>query len=69
MTPSCLDRRATSKHVLFDLERSISKFGLRSGQGQVMTDAGKYPYLPKRLDEPSRLALFARLYLHPVASY
>ena len=36
MTASCLPRRAGSKHLLYDLERSISDFGLRSsGQGQV----------------------------------
>ena len=42
---------------------------VRSGQGQVMTQAGQYAHLPKRLDEPCRLASSARLYLHPVASY
>ena len=69
MTPSFSPRRAGSEHVLFDLESSISKSDLRSGQGQVMTQVGQYAYLPRRLDEPSRLARFARLYLHPVASY
>ena len=34
-----------------------------------MTQVGQNAYLPKRLDEPSRLAPFARLYLHSVASY
>ena len=42
---------------------------VRSGQGQVMTQVGQYVYLPKRLNEPSRLAPFARLFLRPVASY
>ena len=42
---------------------------IKSGQGQVMTQVGQYAYLSKRLDEPSRLAPFARLYLHPVTSY
>ena len=36
----------------------------RSGQRQVTTGVGQYAYLPRRLDEPSRLAPFARLYLH-----
>ena len=36
----------------------------RSGHDQV----GQYAYLPKRLDELSRLASFALLYLRPVAS-
>ena len=40
-----------------------------SGQGQVMTEVGQYAHLPSRLDEPGRLAPFARLYLHPVSSY
>ena len=31
-----------------------------------MTLVGQYAYLPKQLDEPSRLVRFARLYLHPV---
>ena len=34
---------------------------VRSDQGQVMAQVGKYAYLPKRLDELSRLAPFARL--------
>ena len=34
-----------------------------------MTEVGQYAYLPKRLNEPSRLAPFALLYLHPVASF
>ena len=55
--------------VLFDIERSTSKFDLRSGQGQVMTEVDQYAYLPKRIDEPSRLALFLRLYLHPVECF
>ena len=42
---------------------------LTSGQGQIMTQVGQYAYRPKRFDEPSRLAPFARLNLHPVASY
>ena len=37
---------------------------VRSGQRQVTTGVGQYAYLPRRLDEPSRLAPFARLYLH-----
>ena len=40
----------------------------RSGQGQIMTQVGQYANFLKRLDEPSRLAPFARLYLHPVAT-
>ena len=36
---------------------------------QIMTQVGQNAYLPKRLDEPSRLAQLARLYLHSVASY
>ena len=35
-----------------------------------MTQVGRYAiaHPPKRLDESSRLAPFARLYLHPVAT-
>ena len=40
-----------------------------SGQDQVMVQIGQHVYFSKWLDEPSRLAPFARLYLHPVASY
>ena len=69
MTPSYLPRRAGSKHVLLGHERSISKYDLRTGHGQVKTQVGQYAYLPKRLDEPSRLAPFARLYLYPDATY
>ena len=35
MTPSCLSLQAGSDHVLFDLERSISKSYLRSGEVKV----------------------------------
>ena len=66
---SCLPCRSISEHILFDLERSISKSDLRSGPGKVMTQVGQYAFLPKRLDELSRLALFAHPYIHPVASY
>ena len=69
MTLSCLPRQAGSKHVLFDIKRTISKSDLMSGQGHVMTQVGQFAFLPKRLDEPSILARFARLCLHPVASY
>ena len=61
MSPLCLARQAGLEHSLFDLERSISKFDIRSGQGQVMTEVGQYAYIPKRLDESSRFAPFARL--------
>ena len=57
------------EYVLFDLERPVSKTDLSSDQGHVMTQVGQHAYLPKRLDEPSRLAPFARVYLHLVASY
>ena len=60
--------QAGSKHVLFDLEGQSENF-LRSGQGQMMTQVGQYAHPLKQLDEPSRLAPFARLYLHPVATY
>ena len=53
----------------FDIENSISKSDLRSSQVNVMTQVGQYAYLPKRPDEPSRLAPIANLYLHPVARY
>ena len=39
---------------------------VRSGQGQVMT---QYAYLPNQIDEHSRLAPFACLYIYPVTSY
>ena len=66
-TPSCSPRQAGSKHVLFDFERSNWKFDhrSRSGQGQKLTQV-KCTCTSKRLDEPSRSAPFARLYLHPV---
>ena len=64
-----MSRRAGSKPVFFDFERSIPKFDVRSGQGQVMTQVGQYAYILKRFDETSRLALSARLYLHSVAIY
>ena len=48
---------------------SVYKYDLRSGQGQVMTQIGKYSYHSTRIDEPRRLAPFARLYLHQVTSY
>ena len=74
MKPSCSPPRTGSKHVLLDLERSISKSDLRSGQvksgqDQIMTQADKYAHTQKRLDKPSRVAPFAHLYLHPVATY
>ena len=53
----------------FDLEGLVSKFDVSSGQGQVMTEVGQYAYLPKLLDEPSRLTTFVSLYLHPVARH
>ena len=34
-----------------------------------MTQVGQYAHPLKQLDEPSRLATFARLHLHPVATY
>ena len=34
-----------------------------------MDQAGQYAHTPNRLDEPSRLAAFTRLYLLPVATY
>ena len=34
-----------------------------------MTEVGQYAYLPERIDEPGRLAPFARLCFHSVASY
>ena len=37
-TPSCLPRRTDSENVLFDLERSISKSDLRSGQVRLRSD-------------------------------
>ena len=67
MTRSCLARRAGTKHVLLTLQGQFQN--LTSGQGQVMTEVGQYADHPKRLDEPSRLAPFVRLCLHPVASY
>ena len=69
MTPLCLPRQAGSKRAICEIKRSISNSDLRSAQDQVMTQVGQSAYLPKRLDEPSLLALFARLCLHPVASY
>ena len=72
MTPSCLPRRADSEHVLCDLIFLTRSGHVRpmSDQGQFATEVGQYAHLPKRLDQPSRLAPFARrFYLNPVASY
>ena len=75
MTPSpCQPRRVGLKHVLFILKSQFriltsGQVRTKSGQGQIMTQVGQYAYYPKRLDQPSRLALFARIYLHPVATY
>ena len=49
--------------------RVLNSGQVRSGQGQVFTEVDQYAYIPKHLDELSRLALFVHLYLHPVASY
>ena len=38
--PSYWPRRAGSKNVLFDLEKSISEFDLRSGQVKVRSRSG-----------------------------
>ena len=69
----CLPRRAGLKYEPFDLETSISKFDLRwnqvRGRSWLMTQIGQYAYLPKFPHKPNRLAPFARLYLHSVASY
>ena len=71
MTPPCWARRAGSEHVFFLPWRVNFKIRpqARSGQGQVVTEVGQYAYLSKRFGKPSRLASFARLYLHSVASY
>ena len=41
----------------------------RSGKRYIMIQVCQYAYPMKRLDDPSRLAPFARLYLHPVVTY
>ena len=75
VTSSCSPCRSGSEYILFSLERSISKSDLTSGQvnfrsgRQVMTQVRQYANIPKRLDEPGRLAPFAGLYLYPVARY
>ena len=72
MTQSCSARRDDSEKVSFDNERSVPKSDLRSDQAKVstyITKVGQYGYLSKNLDEPSRLAPFARVYLRPVTSY
>ena len=40
----------------------------RSGQGQITTQVGQYAHPLERLDELSRVAWFACIYLHPVAT-
>ena len=51
MAASRLPCRAGVKHLLYDIERSISKFDqVKSGQGQAATEVGQYAYFPKRLD-------------------
>ena len=72
MTPSCLPRRAGPEYVLFylkDQSQNLTSGQVRSGQGKVMTQVAQYAKLPMRIDEPSCLAPFARLYLYPVARY
>ena len=71
MTQTYSPRQVCSKHVLFDLEENLTSGQVRSrsGQGQIMTQIGQYGHPLKRLDEPSRLAPFARHYLHPVVTY
>ena len=67
-TPSCFPRRAGSKHVFLTWKVNLKIWPqVRSGQGQVMTQISQYANLPKRIDESSRLAPSACLYLHPVA--
>ena len=67
-------RRDGLKHVLFDFERSISKFDLRSGQVKARSRSGHDPsklicISSEASCETSRLAPSAPLYLHSVASY
>ena len=71
MTPMCSPRQLCLEHLLFWPWKVYFKIWprVRSGQGQVMILVGQYSYLPKRLDEPSHLGIFACLYLHAVASY
>ena len=54
ITPPCSPRQAGSKYVLFYLERSISKFDLRSGQVKVRSwpKLDQYAHCLKRLDGP-----------------
>ena len=74
MTPSCSPRRAGLATALFTLKYQYQNLT----SGQVRSRSGHDPsrpiinmhtHLPKRLDEPSRLAPFASLYPHPVTSY
>ena len=70
MIPSCFPLRAGSKHVFLTWKVSFKVWPqVRSGQSPVMTQISQYTNLPKLIDESSRLAPFARLYLHPVATY
>ena len=71
LAPSCFSRRDASKHIHGDLERSRSKFDLRSR-------SLRSTYWPEWVMlHISRCALmrqthwyhFARLYLHPIDSY
>ena len=67
---------AGSEHALFYLKgqfQNLTTCQVRS-RSSLMTQVGHacvhaHVYLSKRLDEPSSLAPFASLYLHPVASY
>ena len=74
MKPSYSPRRTGSEHAILTLKSQFQNLTsgqvrLRLGQDQIMTQVGQYANTPKRLDEPSRLALFARLYINPVATY
>ena len=72
MTPSRSPRQACSKHVLLNLKGQFQN--LTSCQVKVRSRSDYDPsrsdaHPLKRLDEPSLLAPFACLYLHPVATY
>ena len=64
LAPSCSSRRAASKYVLDDLERSRSNVDLRSRSGHDLV-----AYHMTRLVNTNTLVPIPRLYLHSITSY
>ena len=69
MTPSCSPHRTDSEHVLFDTERSIWEFDLRSGQVKVRSWP-KYVIMHiTRSGSTSHVVWHHLRYLHVIATH